>query len=364
MQSNTKTMRLQISFIAGVTAAALLGTGCSQGDAQGPTAEPVVEVAMGSPALTAIEDTVTAVGTIDANERVELQPEAPGLIRAILFTEGERVEQGDRLFQLDASKEEAAVSQAQAEKVLAQSNLERAQSLVGTKAISRQEVDKLASELAVKSAVLEVQEENLSDRVVIAPFAGVVGPRLVSPGQYVHTGTPLGTLVDQAIVKVRCGLPERALAHVQVGQTGRIRVNAYPDRTFVGKVDLISPEVDVATRTAEVRLRVPNPEGLLKPGMFARVEIVAAVRERALVIPEGALVPSLEAFSVYVVQEERARLRPVQVGVRGPGEVEILQGLKEGDRLVISGTQKLVDGMKVTSAQTAPGEEEPRETAG
>ena len=262
------------------------------------------------------------------------------------------MKQGEQLFALDAGKEEAALIQTRAEVVLAQANLERAQTLVGTKAISQQEVDTLASELAVKSAALRVQEENLADRVVTAPFTGVLGPRLVSPGQYVNAGTPLGTLVDHARVKVRCGIPERALSLVRQGQTGRIQVNAFPDRRFTGQVDLVSPEVDADTRTAEVRLLVPNPEQLLKPGMFARVEIIAAVREHSLVIPEGALVPSLDTFSVYVVEDERARLRPVQVGVRAPGEVEILEGLQADETLVVSGTQKLVDGMKVKGGET------------
>jgi len=356
MQKQERTVRL--TTLAGSLALgfAILGTGCDKGGGDEPPPPPPVQVVIGTGSLTLVEDRLAAVGTLEANERLEVKPESPGLIETVLFTEGERVKKGQTLFELDSRKEQAVLVQAKAELELAQSNLDRAKTLVGTKAISQQEVDKLASESAVKSAMLNVQQESLADRRMTAPFDGVTGPRLVSPGQYVNAGTLLGTLVDDSIMKVRCGIPERGLAHVRVGQTGRIRVNTYPDRWFTGRVDLISPEVDVETRTAEVRLIVPNPEGLLRPGMFARLEIVVSVRPQALVVPEGALVPSMDAFSVYTVQDGSARLRTVKIGVRLPGQVEIVDGLLPSQELVLSGTQKLVDGMSVvaSSATNAP----------
>jgi membrane fusion protein (multidrug efflux system) len=241
------------------------------------------------------------------------------------------------------------VAQAQAEEQLARSNLERAQTLAGSRAISQQELDRLASELAVRSAFLRVQEATLAKRRVEAAFDGVVGPRRVSPGQYVDAGTQLGTLVDDATVKIRCAIPERGLARVRLGQEARLRVNAYPDRPFRARVELIHPEVDETTRTGEVRLVADNPEGLLRPGMFARVEIVVDAREDALVIPEEALIASLDAFSVYAVVEGRARLRPVTVGVRMPGRVEVLAGLDPDTEVVLRGIQKVLDGVRVTS---------------
>jgi membrane fusion protein (multidrug efflux system) len=328
----------------------ILGAGCDKGGGDEPPPPPPVEVVIGTGSLTNVEDRLTAVGTLDANERLEVKPQSPGVIEAIQFTEGQRVQKGHTLFELDSRKEEAAVVQAKAELELAQSNLDRAKTLVGTKAISQQEVDKLANELAVKSALLNVQKEHRADRVLTAPFDGLTGPRLVSPGQYVSAGTLLGTLVDDSVMKVHCGIPERGLAHVRVGQNGRIRVNTYSDRWFSGRVGLISPEVDEQTRTAEVRLIVPNNEGLLRPGMFARVEIVVAIRPEALVIPEGALVPSMDSFSVYTVQDGNALLRAVDIGVRLPGLVEIVNGLQPSQEIVLSGTQKLVDGMNVIAA--------------
>lgn len=300
-----------------------------------------------------LEETLAAVGTLAANEIVQLKPETPALVQAIHFEEGQRVAHGAKLFDLDAGKEAALLAQAKAEEALARQNLERVQTLAGTRAVSQQELDQRASEVAAKAAFRQLQEEKLEDMEIVAPFAGLVGPRLVSPGQYVNAGQELVTLVDSSKVKVTYRVPERELARLRVGQNVRLRVAAYPDRVFEGVMDLISPVVDPATRTVEIRAVAPNPDQLLKPGMFARVETVVEQKEAAIVIPESALVPSLAGFEVYVVQEDKARLTPVEIGVRGRGTVEIRRGLVPGQQIVVMGTQRLVDGMRVTSASAS-----------
>jgi membrane fusion protein, multidrug efflux system len=131
-------------------------------------------------------------------------------------------------------------------------------------------------------------------------------------------------------------------------------VGAFPGKVFTGKVDLINPEIDPTTRTVEIRLIAENPEGLLKPGMFARVELVTGRRENGLVIPEGALVAGLENFSVYLVTGGVARVQPVKLGVRMPGKVEIASGLTVTQEIVVSGTQKLVDGANVVHSPDVP----------
>ena len=331
---------------------ALLLAGCGGGGAGGPPPDMATEVVIEKPILTPVEDILAAVGSVEANERVELKPKASGLIETIHFSEGQRVNRGQKLFELDLRKETAGAAQAEAEEKLARANVARARTLAGTKAISQQELEQLENQAAVKAATRQVELELLSERTLVAPFEGVLGPRLVSPGQYVNAGSPLVTLVDDSKVKVRFRIPERQLALVRLGQDGRTRVGAYGDRVFDGKVDLINPEVDEATRTAEVRLAVPNPDSLLKPGMFARVELLVAARPQAVVIPEGALVPSLDQFSVFIVEAGAVKLTPVQLGVRMPGKIEVRGGLSAGQEIVVSGTQKLVDGMKVIAAKT------------
>lgn len=345
------------SVLALVAAVALAG--CSKSSGGGAPPEMPTDVVIEKAALARVEDTVVALGTVEANERVEVKPEVSGLIESVHFKEGERVKKGDVLFELDSRKETAGLAQAEAEEKLARANVSRARTLMGTKAISQQELEQLESQVAVKAALQQLEKEHLTDRRIVASFDGVLGPRLISPGQYVTAGTPLVTLVDASRVKVRFRIPERELAQVRSGQAGRLRVGAYADQPFNGIVDLINPEVDQNTRTAEVRLVVPNEENLLKPGMFARVELVVNVREQALVLPEGALVPSLDHFSVYVVENGRAKLTPVKLGVRLPGKVEIRQGLVADQEFVVSGTQKLVDGMKVTTHQMVAPAEKP-----
>ena len=129
--------------------------------------------------------------------------------------------------------------------------------------------------------------------------------------------------------------------------TGRVRVSAHGSENFLGTLDVINPEVDVATRTLQARLVVPNPDGRLRPGMFARVELVLGSRPGALVVAESALVPSLDDFGVFVVDQDRARLRPVKVGVRLPGKVEIREGVTAEAEIIVAGTQKLVDGSRI-----------------
>ena len=307
---------------------------------------------MAKPSRETVEDVLTAVGTIEPNERVDLKPKASGAVETIHYVEGQRIVAGAKLMELDARKEAATVAQAQAEEQLARSNVARARTLVGTKAISLQEIDQLESQLAVRTAARELEQERLAERVLLAPISGVLGSRLISPGQYIAAGTSVGMLVDDSQVKVHFRIPERELGRVRPGQEGRLRVAAHGDRVFTGTVDLIDPEIDPSTRTVMVRLLVPNPDALLRSGMFARVELVAGQRENAIIIPEGALVPSLDRFSVFVSEEGRAASRAVKLGVRLPGRVEIVDGLTLETPVVISGTQKLVEGMKVIAAPT------------
>jgi len=343
----------RLPSVAALLLPVLLLVGCQQGGGEPPEAPPT-QVEIGAVATASIDETIAAVGTIEANEIVELKTESPGRITAIHFTEGKRVAAGDKLFELDAEKEAAQLAQARAEEEIAAQNLERAKRLAGTKAISQQELDTLASQVAARAAARRLHEERVRDMTITAPFAGVVGPRRVSVGQYVDSGQSLVTLVDSARVKVSFRIPEREAARFKLGQVVRVRTSAYPEQVFEGEVDLLSPVHDEATRTAPVRALVPNPDGRLKPGMFARVETVVARRAAALVIPESAVVPGLEVFSAYTVSNGVARLSPIQLGVRGRGSVEILAGLSAGDPIVVQGTQKLVDGSRVIAGAPPP----------
>lgn len=328
---------------------AALTVGCQQGG--GPAPVPPVEVGSAQVAVEPVQDRLAAVGTILPNEAVTLMPEVAGRVTAIHFIEGERVEAGELLFEFDREKEQAQLDQARADLRLAQQNAGRVEELAGTRAISKQEIDQARSQVALREAALALQQERLEDMRIEAPFASIVGPRAVSPGQFVNVGQQLVTLTDDARVKVTYSVPEAHFAELRTGQAVEIKVAAFGHRVFPGRVELINPQVDESTRTIEVRAIADNPDRLLRPGMFARVETITGTRPQALVVPEKALVPSLSGFAVYVVANTPtntvARLTNVDLGQRMPGRVEIRKGLVAGQDIVVAGTQKLVDGAAI-----------------
>ncbi len=323
----------------------LLVSGCGPGG--GPPPNPPVEVAVAKVTTDAVESRLTAVGTILANEDVTIKPEAAGKVRAIHFTEGQRVQAGALLFEFDDEKEQAQVEQARIDLKLAKQNAERADELSGTRAISEQELDQIRSQVTLKSAILAFQERRLAETRIEAPFDGVLGQRSVSLGQFVNIGEPLVTLTDDSLVKVVYEVPERHLAVLREGQPVALEVAAYADRVFQGKVQLVDPRVSESTRTLKVRAIADNPERLLRPGMFARVETITGVEEKAVVIEERAIIPSLAGFAVYVVTNDVARLTEIEVGQRLPGKAEVRQGLVPGQIIVVGGLQKIVDGSAV-----------------
>ncbi|MEW6307187.1 MAG: efflux RND transporter periplasmic adaptor subunit [Verrucomicrobiota bacterium] len=335
----------------------LLLVGCNKGGNSGgpPPEPPPTMVDFGKVTQQPVEDLLGAVGSVEANESVDIKAEAAGTVKAIHFTEGKPVKKGEKLFELNSEKEAAQLDKARAEEQLARQSLERAQKLSGTKAISQQEIDQWQSQVAALAAARKLQEERLKDFVMYAPFDAVVGQRLVSLGQFVDVGQTLVKLVDSSRVKISYRVPERYLARFKLGQQVKVTTSAYPGKIFSGTVDLIHPVVDEATRTAHIRALAANAEGLLLPGMFARVETIVEKRDNSIVIPESALVAALDGFKVYLVKDGVAHLTPVKIGVRGPGTVEILQGLNVDQQIVVRGTQKLVDGMKVVAAEPPKG---------
>lgn len=343
--------RLALAF--GLALCPLL-VSCKKGSG-GPPAPPPTEVEAERVGTAEIVETISAIGTIQPNESVHIKPESEGVIKAIHFTEGQMVEAGQQLFELDSGKEAAQLARAKADAEIARITLERSRTLAGTKAISQQEIDDWKARLAAREAEVALYQEQLSDTVVVAPFRGMTGPRNVSIGQYVDSVTVLGTLVDQSKVKVLYRIPEKDLSRLGIKQPAQVRVAAYPGRQFGGEVDLIDPVVEETTRMVQVRAVAANPEGLLKAGMFAQVETVVGRRPNAVVISERGLIPSLRGFSVYLIRDGTALLSPVKIGVRQPGKVEILEGLSPGQEIVVGGTQKIVDGAKVVAATQPTG---------
>lgn len=314
--------------------------GMPGGFAVGVVAQPVVQEK--------IEEKISLVGTLAADEAVEIKNEIAGVIEQIGFDEGQAVKKGQMLFMIDAGKLNASLAQAEANFGLAQTTFDRLSSLIKANAISQQEYDQAKSDLESKKAEVELIKAQLKETVISASFDGVSGERRASIGQFVNTGTLLTNLISQDPMKAEFRLPERFLGQLKVGQTIEMTVAAYPDDVFTGEVYFIDPQVEEQTRTALIKAKIPNPDGKLRRGMFANLNLIVSIRSQALTVPETALIPRGEDVFVFVIdQESKAQIKPVKVGVRLAGKVEIIEGLNAGESVIVEGYQKVGPGSPV-----------------
>ena len=290
---------------------------------------------------------VRTVGSLDANESVVIRSEIAGRIGSIHFSEGEKVAKGGVLIHLDPSEYVAQVKQIVARVELNRLNFDRAEQLQKEKMISRQAYDEAAARLAESEANLALARVRMEKTKIAAPFSGRLGLRRVSPGDYIQPGQAIVNLEDLDPIKIDIRIPELYFAQVKTGQAVRLRVDAFPARTFDGRIYAIDPRIDTATHTLLLRARIPNPAGELRPGMFARVTLQLGVRAGAVLVPEEALVPMAENKFIYRIVEDKAVLTPVKVGERRGGKVEIIEGVGADDTVVIAGQAKIFDGAPV-----------------
>ncbi len=291
---------------------------------------------------------VTAVGTLRADETVVVRPEIAGRIAIIHFREGQAVRQGESLVTLDQDEYKAQLASSAAQLALEESSFRRLQDLDRKNLTSQQNLDEARARLDAARAQHELNRVRLEKTVIRAPFDGTVGLRLVSPGAYVKTGDDIANLESLGSMKLDFRVPETYLARLASGQTLAVRVDAWPDQSFEGAIYAIEPGVDEETRTVLLRARLPNKGNKLRPGLFARVSLVLERRDNALVVPEQAIVPVGQQTFVYRVADGKALMIPVTLGLRRPGQVEILEGVNAGDMVVTDGQLKIRDGAAVT----------------
>jgi len=298
-----------------------------------------------------IIESLSLVGSLLANEIVEVKSEIEGMIVSLPFAEGQRVEKGDLLAQLDDSTLAAAVAEAEANFKLTQITYDRNKELFTGKLISQQEYDQSQAMFAASRATLERHKSELKHTKIFASFSGIVGGRQVSPGQVISKNTTITWVVDLDRLKAEFSVPERFLGQLHAGQKIDMAVAAYPADKFLGEVYFIGPQLDPSTRTALVRAYVKNDELKLKPGMFANLDLALRVKDDAVVIPEPALMPIGDRVAILIVgKDQTAELRPVKVGMRTTGMAEILSGVNSGELVIVEGTQKARPGGKVKLA--------------
>lgn len=298
-----------------------------------------------------VTESVSLVGSVVPNEVVEVKCEIDGPVKEIGFKEGEHVDKGQLLVLLDESKLAASLAEADANLRLAKTSFERTADLYRNKLISQQDYDQASATFSVNEASVDLKRRLLSDARVIAPFAGITASRQVSPGQVITRNTLITTLVDIDTVKIEVSVPERYLSQIRVGLAVGFKVAAFPGETFNGEVYFISPQLDSGTRTALVKARVPNPGSRLRGGMFANLDLALELRKLALVIPEPAILNNGDTTLVFAVDSQhKVAMKPVKVGLRLAGPVEILSGLTPGELVVVEGVQKLRPGATVELA--------------
>lgn len=326
--------------------------GCSDpGDAARPdragsAPRDLTLVVVAGAAQRTLRDEVEAIGTARANESVTITAKVTDTVSRVRFDDGAFVAQGDVLLELTNREETALLAEAQANLQDARTQLARLEDLLAQRTVPISQVDEARARFAAAEARYQSVVARLADRLIRAPFSGVLGFRQVSEGTLITPGTAITTLDDVSVIKLDFSLPESFLRLLRPGQALQARSVAYPGRPFAATVRTIDSRVDPVTRAATVRALIDNDELLLRPGMLLTVRLVTAERQ-ALMVPEDALVQRGDRVYVYVVEEGIVDIREVAHGQRYQGWVEITQGLTEGEAVVTEGVIKVRPGMRV-----------------
>lgn len=292
-------------------------------------------------------DRIESVGTAVANEAVNLTPKVSDTISRIAFEDGDLVRAGDILIELTNASEAARLAEAQSNVDEAVRQFERLRTLTGDNLISATDLDAARTRAETAQARLEGVIVAMDDRLIRAPFSGVLGFRNVSEGSLVSPNTVITTLDDISVIKLDFTIAEVYLAQILSGQTVNAESIVYRGRQFEGTVQVVGSRIDPVTRSVQVRAVIDNADGVLRPGMLMTVSL-ALNAVQANVIPEQALVPRAgKQFVFLVVDENVAKQIEVEIGRRRPGVVEVISGLSLGDRVVVEGVSSLRPGQSV-----------------
>lgn len=293
------------------------------------------------------------IASLTAVRGADLSAEVSGVVAEIFFTQGDEVAEGTPLLQLRAADDLAKLQALKAEQELARLTYQRNQAQFLVKAVSQQTVDNDKAALMKLTASVAEQQALVNKKLIRAPFAGRLGIRLVDTGQYLNAGTAIVTLQALDALYADFYLPQQMLAQVAIGQTVHIKIDAYPDQDFVGKVAVINPKVDTNTRNVLIRAKLDNPKRQLLPGMYATVKIGSdSGTQKLITLPNSAITFNSYGATVFLVETDKdkkmtAKQVFVTTGATRGDQVAVLKGLKEDDIVVTSGQIKLRNGSTV-----------------
>lgn len=315
-----------------------------RGGAGGPT--PVIVYAAKN---TEFVDKVEAIGTLRANESVVLTSKVTETVTAINFEDGQRVKKGDILVEMTSNEQKALLDQQRALTSEAAKQLDRTKDLIKTGAASRSTLEERQRDFNAARAAMAALQSRLEDRIIVAPFDGIVGLRNISVGTLLQPGTRITTLDDDSVMKLDFSVPSLFVPTLKTGIEINARSAGFPE-TFTGKVAAIDSQINENTRAVGVRAIIPNPDGYLKPGLLMTVELLKDPRE-SVTIPEAAIIPEGRKTFVLVADKTAdpavVQKREITIGTRRPGAVEVTEGLQIGEFIVVQGTMTAQAGRPV-----------------
>lgn len=324
---------------------------------------PPTPVTLAEATVQSVPKYLTAIGTLVAARQVTVAPEVAGRVIQIPFESGSRVKTGDALVQLNDATEQADLLAQRAQARLAELNLERYRDLRRSQATPQSNVDQYQAQLDEINANMKRTQALIGQKLVKAPFDGELGIRQINVGEYVTAGATVVTLTDLSQLYVNFTLPEQTLPRLSVGQKVLINSDAHPTRDFEATISTVEPQITAETRAIKVQATLDNRERTLRPGMFANVRVVLPPQPNTLTVPETAVDYTVYGDSVFVAASEKTpdgteqltvKRTPVKVGDRSQNRVEIREGIKPGDRVVVSGQLKLANGAAVVPAEGNP----------
>lgn len=298
-----------------------------------------------------LENSLNVTGSLIPNEMVNLRPEVAGLVQQITFREGEFVKKGTPLIYLNDDELRAQFDRLNYTKKLFESQENRQKQLLEREAISQEEYDIALNQFNTNLADLRLIEAQLNKTVIRAPFDGVLGLREISVGGVISSADIITTIVNIDPIKIEFSIPERYSNEINVGATIFFRSNVSSEEAK-GTVYAIEPNIDATTRTLKLRAESPNADRQFLPGMFARVRLVLNVEQNAMLVPSESIIPELSGYKVFVASEDnKAESRVVTIGKRTESTVQILSGIKPGERVLTTGILQAREGTPLTINQ-------------
>ena len=348
-----------------VTGLSVIASGCGEKETKTVVTEKVINVltqpAEGRPLRPFIEST----GTLIPYEKVTVSSELDGVLKEVRVDEGVPVTKGtvlvmidDTDYSLEVKRAEAALRQAEASLSNTTVEYKRRESLYKEGLSTKEEFDAVSTRRSLAEAEIEkakvslsLAKQKLSKTNIYSPLLGVVRDKKVSAGDYVRNGSPLFKVIQIDPIKLSFTVPERDVGRLQTGQEVQFKVDPFPEKEFKGKLSIIYPTLDEKTRTLQVEAGVPNPAGLLIPGLFTQALLYTSAPRTTLVVPITAILYEAEQAKVYIVEGGKAIEKSVRLGVKYGDVMEILEGLQKGDMVVVAGQQNLTEGIRVNVAR-------------